>query len=110
MHKNNFFAFCNNYVRNLISKELPNFANAFLDLQATKEIEKGDVGEEQSPEYVLIDKEINFALVCIQITYPLIYNTLLEYPNFHHWGDDEDEASGGVGYTLKKKAVFARSD
>jgi len=69
----------------------------------TKEIEKGDVGEEQSPEYVLIDKEVNFALVCIQITYPLIYNTLLEYPNFHHWGDDEDEASGGVGYTLKKK-------
>ena len=41
MHKNNFFAFCNNYIKNLISKELPNFANVFLDLQATKEIEKG---------------------------------------------------------------------
>ena len=41
MHKNNFFAFCYNYIKNLISKELPNFANVFLDLQATKEIEKG---------------------------------------------------------------------
>ena len=40
MHKNNFFAFCNNYIKNLISKELTNFANVFLDLQATKEIEK----------------------------------------------------------------------
>ena len=68
----------------------------------TKEIEKGNVGEEQSPKDVLIDKQVNFALVCLQITYPLVYNTLLEYPNFRHWGDDDDE-SGGVRNTLKKR-------
>lgn len=37
-----------------------------------------------------IDKQINFALVCLQIMYPLVYNTLLEFPNFKEWGDPAD--------------------
>ena len=74
----------------------------------TKEIEKDDVGEEQSSEYVMIDKQVNFALVCLQITYPLVYNTMLEYPNFRHWGDDEE--SGGVRNTLKKRLALQDLD
>ena len=41
MHKNNFLAYCQTYIKNLISNEIPNFANIFLDIQATKEIERG---------------------------------------------------------------------
>jgi len=68
----------------------------------TEEIEKDNVGDSQSPKDVLIDKQINFALVCIQITYPLVYNTLLEYPNFLHWGD-ENEKNNSTDKSLKKK-------
>ena len=38
-HKVNFFSFCLKYIKNNISNELPFFANKFLDIQATKEIE-----------------------------------------------------------------------
>ena len=40
MHKNNFFADCQQYTKKVISNETPYFSNVFLDLQATKEIEK----------------------------------------------------------------------
>ena len=40
-HKNNFFSFCQQYVNKLIQNELPYFSNKFLDIQATKEKEKG---------------------------------------------------------------------
>lgn len=32
-------------------------------------------------------KEINFALVCMQIAYPYIYNQLTEEPDFKNWND-----------------------
>lgn len=35
----------------------------------------------------LMSKEINFALVCMQIAYPFIYNQLSEEPDFKHWND-----------------------
>ena len=41
MHKNCFFSNCQQYIKNLLSNELPHFANLFLDIQATKEKEKG---------------------------------------------------------------------
>lgn len=33
------------------------------------------------------DKLLNFALVCIQISYPYIYNQLTEEPNFKQWDE-----------------------
>ena len=39
-HKNNFFSFCKQYENKIISNELSFFANKFLNIQATKEIEK----------------------------------------------------------------------
>ena len=42
MHKNNFLAFCQQNQKQLISKELQKFAYQFLDIQASKEIEKGN--------------------------------------------------------------------
>ena len=35
----------------------------------------------------LIDKLINYALVCIQIAYPYIYNQLAEEPDFKGWNE-----------------------
>ena len=57
----------------------------------------------QSAEEALIDKQINFGLVCLQITYPLVYNTLLEYPNFRHWGDEKEYPDGDDKISLVKK-------
>ena len=34
-----------------------------------------------------VDKEVNFALVCMQIAYPYIYNQLTEEPDFKNWND-----------------------
>ena len=35
----------------------------------------------------LLDKLINYSLVCIQIAYPYIYNQLTEEPDFKNWND-----------------------
>ena len=39
---------------------------------------------QQEPRY----KTINFALVCIQIAYPYIYNQLVEVPDFKNWDNN----------------------
>ena len=67
--------------------------------------EGGDDGstDKQEPEDVLLCKQVNFALVCLQITYPLVYNTLLEYPNFRHWGDENDDLDSSGKISLVKK-------
>ena len=35
----------------------------------------------------VLNKELNFALVCMQIAYPYIYNQLTEEPDFKNWND-----------------------
>jgi hypothetical protein len=59
----------------------------------TEEVERGsgDTDKQEQKDDILINKQVNFGLVCLQITYPLVYNTLLEYPNFRHWGDEKSE-------------------
>jgi len=42
--------------------------------------------EEQSDEDIQ-SKIINFALVCMQIAYPFVYNQLTEEPNFKQWNE-----------------------
>ena len=69
----------------------------------TEEVKRDGDTDKQNPEDILIDKQVNFALVCLQITYPLVYNTLLEYPNFHHWGDETEESDGSGKISLVKK-------
>jgi DNA-binding ferritin-like protein (Dps family) len=35
-----------------------------------------------------IDKQVNFALVCLQVAYPAIYKAVNEDPDFRGWNDD----------------------
>ena len=35
-----------------------------------------------------IDKQINFALVCLQVAYPVIYKAVNEEPDFRAWNED----------------------
>mgnify|MGYP001312663250 FL=1 len=35
-----------------------------------------------------IDKQVNFALVCLQVAYPSIYKAVNLEPNFIHWSED----------------------
>lgn len=44
-------------------------------------------GEEANVGSSSIEKLINYALVCIQIAYPYIYNQLTEEPDFKKWND-----------------------
>ena len=43
-------------------------------------------GNNSSPA-TLLDKLVNYALVCIQIAYPYIYNQLCEEPDFKSWNE-----------------------
>jgi len=48
------------------------------------------INGEKSPEsqnYDAHNKILNFALVCMQIAYPYIYNQLTEEPNFKQWNE-----------------------
>lgn len=39
-------------------------------------------------EYSDLDKQVNFALVCLQVSYPRIYKAINEDPDFVSWDDD----------------------
>ena len=41
----------------------------------------------QANTVMVLDKLINYAMVCIQIAYPYIYNQLTEEPDFKNWND-----------------------
>ena len=83
-------------------RSLKRLTNILSLIQLMTEADRNKADNPQKPEEIIIDKQINFALVCLQIIYPLVYNTLLEYPNFREWGD-ENENSNGAGKTLVKK-------
>ena len=83
-------------------RSLKRLTNILSLIQLMTEADKGNLENQQKTEEILLDKQINFALVCLQIIYPLVYNTLLEYPNFRSWGDLNGD-SNGDGKTLAKK-------
>ena len=69
-----------------------------------EDVDNGSSNADQpTSEEKLIDKQVNFGLVCLQIVYPLVYNTLLEYPNFRHWGDETADSVNGGKILLAKK-------
>ena len=69
-----------------------------------EDADNGDGNADQpAPEEKLVDKQVNFGLVCLQIVYPLVYNTLLEYPNFRHWGDETADPVDGGKISLARK-------
>ena len=55
---------------------------------------------------------LNFALVCMQICYPAVYNVLLTYPNFTRWNEELAQKlhlepfAEGVAERLKKTSEF----
>ena len=83
-------------------RSLKRLTNILSLIQLMTESDRENCNSKQTPEEIILDKQINFALVCLQIVYPLVYNTLLEYPNFLQWGN-VDEESNDDGKTLIKK-------
>ncbi len=83
-------------------RSLKRLTNILSLIQLMSEEDRKNMDGKQTKEEILLDKQINFALVCLQIMYPLVYNTLLEYPNFRQWGDINEGANSG-GKTLVKK-------
>ena len=66
-------------------RSLKRLTNILSLIQLMAECEGTPNDPQQTKDEVLIEKQVNFALVCLQIVYPLIYNTLLEFPNFLQW-------------------------
>lgn len=83
-------------------RSLKRLTNILSLIQLMTEANEHSGDEAQTAAEKLIDKQVNFALVCLQIIYPLVYNTLLEYPNFRQWGNENGD-SNGDGKTLIKK-------
>ena len=83
-------------------RSLKRLTNILSLIQLMTESDRAQTDNQQTQEEILIDKQVNFALVCLQIIYPLVYNTLLEYPNFRQWGNENGDADG-AGKTLVKK-------
>ena len=83
-------------------RSLKRLTNILSLIQLMTEADRNNGNDQQAEEEILLDKQVNFALVCLQIIYPLVYNTLLEYPNFRQWGDT-NEGANSEGKTLVKK-------
>ena len=63
-------------------RSLKRLTNTLALISIIYEEQKGGSGESS-----LLDKLINYALVCIQIAYPYIYNQLSEEPDFKSWNE-----------------------
>lgn len=50
-------------------------------------INEAQASQDAGSQPLLAGKELNFALVCMQIAYPYIYNQLTEEPDFKNWND-----------------------
>ena len=50
-------------------------------------INEAQASQDARSQPSLAGKELNFALVCMQIAYPYIYNQLTEEPDFKNWND-----------------------
>ena len=50
-------------------------------------INEAQASQDARSQPLLAGKELNFALVCMQIAYPYIYNQLTEEPDFKNWND-----------------------
>ena len=64
-------------------RSLKRLTNTLALISIIYEEQKGDNANSST----LLDKLINYALVCIQIAYPYIYNQLTEEPDFKNWND-----------------------
>ena len=64
-------------------RSLKRLTNTLALISIIYEEQKGDGANSST----LLDKLINYALVCIQIAYPYIYNQLTEEPDFKNWND-----------------------
>jgi len=62
-------------------RSIKRLINTISLIQIINEIEEGDFGESKH------EKLINFGLVCLQIAYPLIYELVVEEPNFIEWNE-----------------------
>ena len=63
-------------------RSLKRLTNTLALISIIYEEQKGGSGESS-----LLDKLINYALVCIQIAYPYIYNQLAEEPDYKNWNE-----------------------
>ena len=63
-------------------RSLKRLTNTLALISIIYEEQKGGSGEN-----TLLDKLINYSLVCIQIAYPYIYNQLAEEPDFKAWNE-----------------------
>ena len=64
-------------------RSLKRLTNTLALISIIYEEQKGDVSSAATTQ----EKLINYALVCIQIAYPYIYNQLAEEPDFKKWND-----------------------
>ena len=64
-------------------RSLKRLTNTLALISIIYEEQKGDNANSST----LLEKLINYALVCIQIAYPYIYNQLTEEPDFKNWND-----------------------
>ena len=63
-------------------RSLKRLTNTLALISIIYEEQKGGSGEN-----TVLDKLINYSLVCIQIAYPYIYNQLSEEPDFKSWNE-----------------------
>ena len=65
-------------------RSLKRLTNTLALISIINEMQDGQGGKGGQS---VLNKELNFALVCMQIAYPYIYNQLTEEPDFKNWND-----------------------
>ena len=64
-------------------RSLKRLTNTLALISIINEMQKGEVSTAQEQQ----SKVLNYALVCVQIAYPYIYNQLTEEPDFKNWNE-----------------------
>lgn len=61
---------------------------SLIELFTSMEKDEGEGSQKDSWEEDIVDDMLMFAIVCLQIKYPDIYDLLAKHPNFKDWNDD----------------------
>lgn len=64
-------------------RSLKRLTNTLALISIINEMQKGEVSATQEQQ----NKVLNYALVCVQIAYPYIYNQMTEEPDFKNWNE-----------------------
>ncbi len=89
-------------------RSLKRLVNSLSFINLLIHVKQSEAGRKQ--EISSIEKQISFAVVCLQIAFPSIYNLLADHPDFLNWNEEFAQNHNASKSSLKEATALAQYD